>query len=157
MSGKRRVYQVAERVKEVIASALLRTADPRFSLVTVTSVMVSPDLRNAKVYWVVSLPTSADRDARLNDVDEAFHNAHGMFKWILGKELGLRFVPDLSFFYDDTYDTVDEVERLMHHIRTTSPGSNAESSDIESSEMQASAETSEGGDADEGGELTENE
>jgi ribosome-binding factor A len=121
MSGKRRVYQVAERIKEVIASSLLRTADPRFSLVTITSVMVSPDLRNAKVYWVVSLPTGADRDARLNDVDEAFESAQGLFKRILGKELGIRFVPDLKFFYDDTFDTVNEVERLLHQVRTSAP------------------------------------
>jgi len=119
MSGKRRVYQVAERIKEVVASTLLRSADPRLSLVTVTSAMVSPDLRNAKVYWVVSLPTGVDRDERLNQVDEALENAQGMFRRVIGKELGLRFVPEIRFYYDDTYDTVDQVERLLYKIRTT--------------------------------------
>ena len=45
MSERRRTYRVAERIREIIAWELQRTADPRFHLVTVTSVMVTADLR----------------------------------------------------------------------------------------------------------------
>jgi ribosome-binding factor A len=117
MAGKRRVYQVGERIKEIIAEHLLRTADPRFSLVTITSVMISPDLRNARVYWVKSLPTGANREEMVAEVEEAFENAQGLFKRFLGKELGIRFVPELKFFYDDTLDTVENVECLMERIK----------------------------------------
>ena len=138
MSGKRRVYQVAERIKEVVASTLMRTADPRFSLVTITSAMVSPDLRTAKVYWVVSLVSGADRDERLNDVDEAFENAQGLFRRVLAKELGIRFVPELRFYYDDTFDTVDEVARLMNRVAEVEApaGEVAEGADDEESAEQ---------------------
>jgi ribosome-binding factor A len=117
MAGSRRVYQVAERIKELVAAHLIHTADPRFSLVTITSVMVSPDLRQAKVYWVVSFPSNTDRDARIAEVDEAFQNAEGLFRRMLSKELGIRFVPALRFYYDDTLDTVEQVERLMGRIK----------------------------------------
>ena len=50
MANKRRVYKVAERIQGLIAMELQRVADPRFHLVTITSVVVSPDLRNAKIY-----------------------------------------------------------------------------------------------------------
>ena len=90
MAGSRRVYQVAERIKELLAEHLIHTADPRFSLVTITSVMVSPDLRQAKAYWVVSFPSDADRKARIAEVEEAFQSAEGLFKRRLGKELGSR-------------------------------------------------------------------
>jgi ribosome-binding factor A len=119
MAGNRRVYQVAERIKELVAEHLLYTADPRFNLVTITSVMVSPDLRNAKVYWVVSFLSDMDRDERIAEVNEAFDAAQGHFRRVLAKQLGVRFVPDVRFYYDDTLDTAEHVERLMERIRPT--------------------------------------
>ena len=68
--SQRRIFQIGERIREVIAEQLQRVADPRFELVTITSVMVSPDLRNAKVYWVVSLISAADRELRVKEVQE---------------------------------------------------------------------------------------
>lgn len=119
MAGNRRIYQVAERIKELVAEHLLYTADPRFNLVTITSVMVSPDLRNAKVYWVVSFLSDTDREERINEVHEAFEAAQGHFRRMLAKQLGVRFVPDLRFYYDDTLDTAEHVERLMKRINPT--------------------------------------
>ncbi len=117
MSGQRRVFQVGERIKELIAEHLSRVADPRFSLVTITSVMVSPDLRNAKVYWVVSILSGTDREDRINEVQDAFETASGFFRKMISKQLGIRFTPELRFYYDDTLDTVEDVERLMAKIR----------------------------------------
>jgi ribosome-binding factor A len=119
MAGNRRIYQVAERIKELVAEHLLYTADPRFNLVTITSVMVSPDLRNAKVYWVVSFLSDTDRGERIAEVEEALGAAHGHFRRMLAKQLGVRFVPDLRFYYDDTLDTAEHVERLMARIKPT--------------------------------------
>ena len=119
MSGQRRVFQVGERIKELVAEHLNRVADPRLSLVTITSVMVSPDLRNAKVYWVVSIFGDAERAERIAEVQEAFDSAAGMFRKMASKALGIRFTPELRFYYDDTLDTVENVERLMAKIRPT--------------------------------------
>jgi ribosome-binding factor A len=33
------------------------------------------------------------------------------------KQLGIRFTPELRFYYDDTLDTVEHVEQLMAKIR----------------------------------------
>lgn len=111
MPTKRRVYRVAEKVRNLVAVQLTRVADPRFSLVTISSAIVSPDLRHAKVYWMVS-----GGKERIAEVEEAFQSAGPMFKRLLARELGIRFVPDLKFFYDDTLDTCEEVERLMAKI-----------------------------------------
>jgi ribosome-binding factor A len=119
MAGNRRVYQIGERIKELVAEHLLYTADPRFNLVTITSVMVSPDLRNAKVYWVVSFLSDTDREERIAEVNDAFDSALGHFRRVVAKQLGVRFVPDLRFYYDDTLDTAEHVERLMARIKPT--------------------------------------
>lgn len=117
MAGNRRVYQIGERIRELVANHLLHTADPRFNLVTITSVMVSPDLRSAKVYWVVSFLSGQDRQERIQEVTDAFSSAERLFRGMLGKPLGIRFVPELKFFYDDTLDTAENVERLMEKIK----------------------------------------
>jgi ribosome-binding factor A len=119
MAGNRRVYQIGERIKELVAQHLLYTADPRFNLVTITSVMVSPDLRNAKVYWVVSFLSDTNREERIAEVNDAFSSALGHFRRVIAKQLGVRFVPDLRFYYDDTLDTAEHVERLMARIKPT--------------------------------------
>lgn len=111
MATNRRVYRVAEQIRNTIASELNRMADPRFHLVTITAAVVSPDLRNAKIYWV-----SSGSKERRQDIEEAFNAAHGYFRRAVGDALDIRFVPDLKFFYDDTLDTQDEVERLMARI-----------------------------------------
>lgn len=113
MATRRRVFKVAERVRELIAEELQRVADPRFHLVTITSAVVSPDLRHVKIYWM------ATGDAeRHSEVSEAFEGAHGMFKRTLGRALGTKFVPEIRFYYDDTLDASDEVDRLLAKIRT---------------------------------------
>lgn len=111
MSSRKRIFQVSERIRVIIANQLLRAADPRFDLVTVTSVMVSTDLRNAKVYWIAT-----GGQERVPDVQEAFAHSAGMFRRAVGQELSLRFVPELKFFYDDTYDAVEKVEKLFAKI-----------------------------------------
>ena len=115
MSNQRRAFRVADKIRTTIALQLQRVADPRFHLVTITSVVVSPDLRYAKVYWVVS-----GEKERIEEVSEAFETANSIFKKAVGKELGVRYNPDIEFFYDDTLETVEEVERLFQKVRAGS-------------------------------------
>lgn len=112
MAERRRVYKVADKIRAVLANQLLRSGDPRFNLVTLSAVTVSPDLRYAKVYWVVT-----GGKERAEEVQEAFESAASHFRRQVGSELKTRLTPELKFFYDDTFDTVDEVERLLARIK----------------------------------------
>lgn len=109
--SQRRLFRVAERIQALVANALPQAADPRFSMVTITSVMVSPDLRQARVYWVIGGEESKKKAAT-----EAFAKAASFFRRIVAKELGLRYAPQLRFFYDDMLDTCAEVDRLLQQV-----------------------------------------
>ncbi len=111
MANQRRVFKIGERIQGIIASELLRVADPRFIMVTISSVVVSPDMRNAKVYWVAS----ADAERRA-EIDEAFEGARGLFRKAIARDLDIRFIPHLKFFYDDTLDVTAHVEQLFSRI-----------------------------------------
>jgi ribosome-binding factor A len=121
MANQRRVFKLGERIQGIIALELLRVADPRFTLVTISSVVVSPDMRNAKIYWVVS----GDQERR-EEVEEAFEGARGLFRKAIARELDIRFIPNLKFFYDDTLDVAAHVDKLFSRI---DGGSGSESSE----------------------------
>lgn len=113
MANQRRVFKLGERIQGLIAAELQRSADPRFNLITITSVVVSPDMRTAKVYWVAT-----HAEDRRNEIEEAFSHAQGWFRKALARELDIRFVPALRFFYDDTLEVSAQVERIFARIAT---------------------------------------
>lgn len=114
MAKKRRTFRVGEQIQNVIASELIRMSDPRFYLVTISSVVTSKDLRHAKVYWYAT--GGADR---VEDVSEAFQSAAGYLRLRISKDLGLRNSPQLRFFYDDTLDMQDAVFQMMERVHQT--------------------------------------
>lgn len=113
MASPRRVNRVAEQIRELVATELYRLADPRFGLVTISSVVVSQDLRNAKIYWMAS----GDKD-RLAEIKAAFESANGVLRRAVAGSLGTKFAPELKFFYDDTLDESLRVEQLLARIKT---------------------------------------
>lgn len=115
MAKGRRSYRIAEQVRELLAWELQRVGDPRFHLVTITSVVLTPDMRSGKVYWMVSGGTD-----KQDDVNEAFESASRLFKRALSKSLSMRIIPELRFYYDDTFDVSDQVDRLLEKARQSS-------------------------------------
>lgn len=113
MATTRRSYRVAEKLREVLARRLLQVSDPRFYLVSITSAVISPDLRNAKIYWSVT-----GGKERFAEVQTAFDSAQGMLQANVAKELGLKFAPRLHFFYDNTLDVFEQVNRLLASVKT---------------------------------------
>ena len=108
MSTGRRVSMVAEQIRDIMAMHLQEVSDPRFSLVTVTSVQVTHDLGYAKVYWSVM-----GDQARIPEVEAAFDSASGMFRQVIARKLGVRYVPEIKFFYDDTLDEMEKIDKLL--------------------------------------------
>ncbi|MEQ1437721.1 30S ribosome-binding factor RbfA [Fontimonas sp. SYSU GA230001] len=91
-------------------AALVRDelSDPRVADVTITSVDVSPDLRNARV--LVSL---LGDDQRLADAVEGLQHAAGRLRGVLGRRLSLRYVPQLRFAADVGLREGDRLNALI--------------------------------------------
>jgi ribosome-binding factor A len=113
MAKKRRIYRVGEQLQNLIATHLQRMSDPRLYLVTITSVVVSSDLRHAKVYWVATKGKE-----RKNEIDDAFVSAASYIRTAIAKDLGIRMAPQLRFYYDDTLDTQEHVLSLFSRIQS---------------------------------------
>jgi len=106
-----RPKRVAEAIKNELSIFLLReVADPRLAAISFSRVMVSPDLKQAKVYFV--LPVGGDAKKVLR----ALRKARGFFRSHLARTLNLRYTPDLAFYFDDINEEVERIETLLADI-----------------------------------------
>ena len=108
--GGRRPARVADRIKEEIAVLLLRKIkDPRVVAAAITTVTVSPDLRLARVFFSCPREESERVLAGLN-------SSKGFLRSHLARALGLRYVPELDFRYDQGVERQLEMEKLLKEI-----------------------------------------
>ena len=91
-----RLDRVAEELREVLAEEIQRLKDPRVGFVTVTGVRVTPDLRKARVFYTV---LGEDRDKSATRA--ALRSARSHLRATLGREVRIKFVPDLEFREDE--------------------------------------------------------
>ncbi len=99
---------------KVLASLIRKGVnDPRLSHVTISGVTLSRDLRIAKVFFTAH-GGAHDEQALLS----GFESAKGFIKRELARELGLRYMPDLKFFYDESFDYGAHINRVLKSIRT---------------------------------------
>lgn len=107
-----RQYRVGEVLRHALAEILMRgeLRDPEIVglSITVTEVAISPDLRNATVWF---MPLGGDRGA---PVEAALARCAGYLRSQIAKSVALRYVPSLSFRLDLSFDEVDKIDRLLH-------------------------------------------
>jgi len=111
-------YQRSERVgellTEVIADVLREDIrDPRVTAVTITAAKVTKDLRQARIYFTI-LGGASDNKAT---VLAGLKSALGFIRARIGKQLKLRFVPAIEFFYDDSVDEAERIEKLLRQVK----------------------------------------
>lgn len=106
-----RPKRVAEAIKNEVSMLLLqRISDPRLAGVAVSRVVVTPDLKQAKVYFTV--PAGTDHAPAL----KGMNRAKGFFRSHLAKVLNLRYTPELLFFFDNLNEEAQRIEELFRQI-----------------------------------------
>ena len=109
MSSEARQRKLADRIKVIVAGMLeSRVKDPRLGFVTITDVRITPDLREASVFYTVY----GDDEAR-SATAAALESAKGLLRSEVGKQTGVKFTPSLEFFPDALPDTARHVEELL--------------------------------------------
>ena len=122
----RRTARVSELLRDEISALLLREVkDPRISgLVSIVSVDVSPDLRQARVFVSV-LGSSEEQEATLRGL----RAAEGFLRGQLGERLTMRRIPALRFQQDRSIEQGSRILRIMAELDETSPRSDAPDGD----------------------------
>lgn len=114
MTTHSRPERVAQMIQQQLGILFARgeLKDPRLGLVTITGCKVSPDLRQARVYWTVH----GDDKVR-KETGEGLQASRGFLRREIGQAMSLRVVPDLSFTYDEAIDRGDRIEQLLREAK----------------------------------------
>ena len=109
-----RSVRVGELLTEVIADILREDIrDPRVTAVTITTAKVTKDLRQARIYFTILGGASENKDSVLAGLKSAL----GFIRARVGKQLKLRFVPAIEFFYDESVDEAERIEKLLRQVK----------------------------------------
>ena len=113
MKTYERRERVSGQIQKVLSGLILKgLKDPALSMTTITGVDMSPDLKNARIHYVTTGGAS-EREK----TEKGFKRALGFIKRELAKELGLRYMPKLKFYYDESFDYGSHIETILHSIK----------------------------------------
>lgn len=108
--------RVADLVQRELAVLIQRElGDARLGMITVSTVDVSPDLKNARVY-ITSIGSEAEQDEIVQILNE--RAAH--FRHELAKAVVLRGVPKLQFIFDTSIERGSRLSALIDSVNKTS-------------------------------------
>ncbi len=108
----KRSEKVGEAVHEIISELLIKgLKDPRIGFVTVTGVKITDDLHLATVYY--SVVGSEDEKKA---TEKGLNSAKGFIRKEMGRNLRLRYVPDIIFEYDNSLDYGQRIENILNEI-----------------------------------------
>ena len=110
----RRSDRVGDLLRKEIAGMMLHgeIKDPRVGFVTITHVKMSPDLKEARVYFSL-IGSDADKE----ESRKGLESASGYIRRALAKRLDLKYIPHLSFAFDDTLEYSDHIEQVIREIK----------------------------------------
>ena len=125
MPSRRRSFDTAERryprtarlnelLREVLAEELERLADhdERLTLITVTGVIIDPDLRRAKVLF----------SSLAGDASQALEEGRVRLQAAVGRQIRMKRTPQLAFAEDPAVAAGRRVEDILREIKENEPG-----------------------------------
>lgn len=109
MADQARARRLAVRIREIVASTLEnQVKDPRLGMVTITDARLTPDLRDATLYYTVY----GDEAARA-DTAAALESARGVLRTQVGRQTGIKFTPTLAFVADAVPEHAAQIDELL--------------------------------------------
>lgn len=107
-----RADRVAAQIHKVLSEVLAKKIkDPRLETAVVTGVKMSRDIKTAIIYYTVSGDEKAKASAA-----KGFQEARGYIKRTLAGRLGLRYMPEIKFFYDESIEYGAHIDNLIRSI-----------------------------------------
>lgn len=107
-----RIPRLQAELKKLFNTALAQKInDPALAWVQITDIVISKDLRYAKLYF-----SHYNNLASHDEIKEALIKSSGFFKKQIAGANIMRTIPQLSFYYDDTEDRAEKIEAIFADI-----------------------------------------
>src|SRR2546429_3921488 len=113
MADRARVRRHAGRIRGVVATVVrTQIKAPRVGMITIPDAGITADLRDATVFYTVLGDAAAHAGTAA-----ALESANGLLRSIVGKALGLRHSPTLTFVLDNVQDHAKHIDELIATAR----------------------------------------
>lgn len=111
MPGNYRKNRINESVAREVADIIREVKDPRVrsTFITVTSALVTADLKFAKIFY-----SFIDGDPK--EVKKGLVSATGFIRRELAARLNLRITPELNFIFDDSPQHGAEISSILKSL-----------------------------------------
>ena len=127
MAQGSRPARVGDAIRQELTELIMREVrDPGIGFLTITHVRVSSDLQVARVYYT----TMGDEKGRVQ-TRRALDRATPFLRRQVGQRLQLRRVPELVFFFDESVERGDRIERIIQDLHAEGPETGPDSNDDE--------------------------
>ncbi|MCJ7514432.1 MAG: 30S ribosome-binding factor RbfA [Dehalococcoidia bacterium] len=109
----RRTERLNSVIQQEISQLLLEQVnDPRLTgLISITRVLTSPDLRHTNVF-VSTIGDNVDKE----EILKGFTAASGFLRRQLATRLQIKYMPELSFHFDDSIERAAKVLKLINEV-----------------------------------------
>ena len=113
-----RIGRINEEIQKELANLIRNLKDPRVqdTMISITHVETTPDLRYAKVY------VSFLQEDRASDALKGLKSAGGYLRRELGRALQLRYTPELTWALDDSITYGAKMLKLINSLEVGSDG-----------------------------------
>ena len=110
-----RIGRINEEIQKELSSAIRNLKDPRVqdTMISITHVETTPDLRYAKVY------TSFLEENKADDALKGLKSAGGFLRRELGRTLQLRYTPELVWALDDSITYGAKMLKLINSLEVS--------------------------------------
>ena len=106
-----RLGRVQRLAKQILGELIQDLKDPRIGFATITAVRISPDLQHGRV--LVSVLGDKDEQA---DTMAGLRSAAPYLRGELGRQMRMKYLPELVFELDTGAEEAERVETLLHKI-----------------------------------------
>ena len=117
-----RIGRINEEIQKELAALIPNLKDPRVqdTMISITHVETTPDLRYAKIY------VSFLQEDRAADALKGLKSAGGYLRRELGRALQLRYTPELVWALDDSITYGAKMMKLINSLEVTHDGDSDE-------------------------------
>lgn len=108
-----RAEKIASTIKKLLAQSVSDISNEiSAGFATLTAVRITKDLQLAKFY--ISLYGKNSQPGLL--MEELEKRKYDL-RHVIGKELRLRYIPNIKFYFDDTLNEMEKIQNLLKNIQ----------------------------------------
>jgi len=106
----KRSDRVAQQIQDIVSEIIMtKVIVQELGLATITTVKTSQNLRFSRIYL-----SFMGNTLEPNELITLMNRNIKEYRYQLGKELQIKYVPQIKFYHDNTFEEMEKISRLIN-------------------------------------------